>query len=228
VRFEHGTHSVPTPAVARLAIGLPVAEVPEAITRDNVELSTPTGLAILKALAPAFVTEIPAGVLRAQGMGSGAMDLGSYPNVFRVMLLEAAASANYASGTLPYEVDTVIELACNIDDETAERTAWVAEQLLAQGALDVWTVPVVGKKGRAAVELHVLSEPSAWSSHADWVLRKSSTFGLRHREWDRLKLARRFEKRQMPAGGVTYKVGLTTDGTVVKEKPEFDELKKYW
>jgi len=161
-------------------------------------------------------------------MGSGAMDLGSYPNVFRVMLVEAAAPMNGASGSLPYEVDTVIELVCNIDDETAERTAWVAEQLLAQGALDVWTAPVIGKKGRAAVELHALSEPSDWPSLADWLLRKSSTFGLRHRAWDRLKLARRFEKRRTPNGEMTYKVGLTTDGKAVKEKPEFEELKTYW
>ena len=76
--------------------------------------------------------------------------------------------------------------------------------------------------------MHALSDPSAWSSHADWLLRKSSTFGLRHREWDRLKLARRFEKRQTPNGEMTFKVGLTTDGKVVKEKPEFEEAKKFW
>ena len=51
---------------------------------------------------------------------------------------------------------------------------------------------------------------------------------MRHRTWDRLKLARRFESRATPAGPLTYKIGLTTDGSVLKEKPEFDEQRRHW
>lgn len=225
ISIEHGSHPVPPPASARLAVGFPVAEVPSAISRPNVELSTPTGLAILKALAPKFVAGVPAGVIKSQGAGGGTMDLGAYPNVFRVMVLEEARAA--VEG-LPYETDEVIELCCNMDDETAERTAWVMEHLMLLGALDVWVTPVTGKKGRAAVCLSVLAETAKWKELADWLLRHSSTFGLRHRKWDRLKLARRFEKRATAQGTVAFKVGMTTDGQVLKEKPEFEDVRKLW
>ena len=59
IRIQHGTHPVPPPASARIVLGMPVAAVPEAITRPNVELSTPTGLAILKALDVSSSTRCP-------------------------------------------------------------------------------------------------------------------------------------------------------------------------
>ncbi len=88
IQIHHGTYPVPPPASARLAVGMPVAPIPEAISRANVELSTPTGLAILKALDPEFADGWPSGTLLAQGSGAGTTDLGDYPNVFRVALFE--------------------------------------------------------------------------------------------------------------------------------------------
>jgi uncharacterized protein (TIGR00299 family) protein len=224
VRMAHGTHPVPPPASARLLVGMPVDPVPEAISRRDVELSTPTGLAILKALAPEFRDSLPAGRVLAQGMGAGTMDLGAYPNVFRVTLLEEAGAA----GGLPYERDRVWELACNIDDDTGERIGWLAEQLMARGALDAWISPVTGKKGRPAVVLSALAREDDWQALADWILRQSTTFGVRYRPWDRLKLSRRFERRETPLGPVSHKIGLTTAGEVLKEKPEFEDLRRGW
>jgi pyridinium-3,5-bisthiocarboxylic acid mononucleotide nickel chelatase len=229
IQIEHGTFPVPPPATARLAIGMPVAAIPDAIVRPNVELSTPTGVAILRALGPVFVDSVPPGTMRAQGMGSGTMDLGAYPNVFRVVLLDETVSApELVTHSLPYEADHVIEIVCNIDDETAERTAWLGERLLELGALDVWVTPVSGKKGRAAVILSVLAKPSDWAALADWLLRHSSTFGLRYRSWDRLKLARRFETRETDHGPLSFKIGFTTDGEVLKTKPEYREMSRIW
>ncbi|MEW6056879.1 MAG: LarC family nickel insertion protein [Bdellovibrionota bacterium] len=248
VKMEHGTHPVPPPASARLSIGFPVTQVPAAIARENVELSTPTGLAILRSLAPEWHVGVPAGVVQAQGMGAGTMDLGSYPNVFRVMVLDAAQEAYSAQGTrakgdakpgsiasgltpneaLPFEKDQVIEVTCNMDDETAERTAWVMEHLMEMGALDVWATPVTGKKGRVAVCLSILAKVDEWARFADWLLRHSSTFGVRYHVWDRLKLSRRIESRKTPQGEVRVKVGFTTSGEVLKEKPEFEDLRKLW
>lgn len=224
ITIAHGTHPVPPPAVARLVVGMPVADVPEAITRANVELTTPTGVAILKALDPTFVTSMPAGTVKAQGMGSGTMDFDAYPNVFRVTMLEGAGVTG-----LPYETDRVVEIACNLDDQTPERTAWVMERLMTLGALDVWLTPVTGKKGRAAVSLSVLTEATAWTTVADWLLRHSSTFGIRYQWWDRLKLARRCETRQTADGDLLHvKVGSTTSGEVLKEKPEFEDVRRLW
>lgn len=218
-RMAHGTLPIPPPASTQLLVGLAVAGTPGAIERENVELSTPTGIAILKALAPEFVRELPSGTIRHQGMGAGTMDLGAFPNVFRVHLLDAAATP---AAALPYESDRIVELCCNIDDDTGEHLAWLAERLMAEGALDVALFPGTGKKGRPLVMLSVLSPLDQWQRHADWLLKNSTTFGLRHREWDRLKLARRFESQTGATGPAETKIGLTTDGKVVKQKLEFE------
>jgi len=227
--MQHGQHPVPPPASARLLAGLPVAPTPAAITRENIELSTPTGIAILKSLAPEFVGELPAGTVRHLGMGAGTLDLGGFPNVFRVTLLDGApAAAPVPAAAAPYETDRVVEVACNIDDDTGEHLAWLAERLLAQGALDVWMTPATGKKGRPLTCLSFLAPEADFARLADWFLRHSTTFGVRHRGWDRLKLARRFERRETPEGPLTYKIGLTTDGTILKEKAEFAEQRTHW
>lgn len=244
VRMAHGRHPVPPPASARLLEGLPVAPTPAGIARENIELSTPTGIAILKSLAPEWVGELPAGVVREQGMGAGTLDLGEVPNVFRVAVVEAvsprpagtpagaapmpATSLPPSPPSLPYETDRVVEVAANIDDDTGEHLAWLAERLLAQGALDVWMTPAVGKKGRPLTCFQFLATEGDGARLADWFLRHSTSFGVRHRTWDRLKLARRFETRSTPAGPLTYKIGLTIEGAVLKEKPEFDEQRRHW
>ena len=221
IRIQHGTHPIPPPASIRLLTGLPIAQTPQAITRENVELSTPTGIAILKILAPQFTGEMPSGTLLQQGMGAGTMDLGSYPNVFRISLIETAEE----SLDLPYETDTVVEIVCNIDDDTGEHLAWMSERLMQDGAIDVWQTTATGKKGRVVVCLSVLASEISWTKLADWILRNSTTFGIRYRKWDRLKLAREFEQRETTEGLLTYKMGHTTDGRKLKEKPEFDETR---
>jgi len=221
IKIQHGTHPVPPPASIRLLVGLSTASTPAAITAENIELSTPTGIAILKSLAPTFVNEIPTGVLLNQGMGAGTKDLGSYPNVFRVSLFESATQQI----DLPYETDKVVEIVCNIDDDTGEHLGWMAEQLLKNGALEVWQTPATGKKGRTTVCFSVLAGDD-WQQHANWLLRNSTTFGLRYRQWDRLKLKREFESRETATGSVSYKMGFTTEGEKIKEKPEFDDVAK--
>jgi uncharacterized protein (DUF111 family) len=248
IQIEHGTYPVPPPASARLAVGMPVAPVPEEISRADVELSTPTGLAILRALKPEFVEGWPGGSLLAQGSGAGTLDLGSYPNVFRVALLEAvpvggdqvdsgidrgkergAEEAGSASAdTLPFETDQVVEIRCNVDDQTGERTAWLIEKALERGALDAWVTPLVGKKGRPAQCVVLLVTPADTDRFTDFLLRYSSSFGVRYATWDRFKLTREEEIRETPKGPISYSVGRTTDGEKVKEKPEFEDLKKIW
>jgi uncharacterized protein (TIGR00299 family) protein len=226
IRIQHGTYPVPPPASARLAIGMPVAPVPESIFRPDVELSTPTGLAILKALEPEFVDGWPSGTVRAQGGGAGTTDLGDYPNVFRVALVETEGPS--LDCHLLYEADKVVELRCNVDDQTGERTAWLMEKALELGALDGWVTPILGKKGRPASLLSFLAHQKDLGRLVDFLLRRSSTFGVRYSTWDRFKLARVEEVRDTPHGPVSFKVGRTRDGRKMKEKPEFEELRKIW
>jgi uncharacterized protein (DUF111 family) len=223
---------------------MPIAPTPDAVSRPNVELSTPTGLAILKALDPGFVEGWPGGALQAQGSGAGSTDLGDYPNVFRVALLEQQAAeagergAGGATGDeagpaeesapFPFDTDTVVEVRCNVDDQTGERTAWIMEKALEQGALDGWVTQIMGKKGRPAACLSLLVTPEDVPSACDFLLRHSSTFGVRYAPWGRFKLFREEEVRNTPKGPVSYKIGRRADGEMVKEKPEYEDLKKIW
>jgi pyridinium-3,5-bisthiocarboxylic acid mononucleotide nickel chelatase len=218
VHIAHGTHPIPPPASARLLVGMQVAETPAAITRENVELSTPTGIAILRTLNPVFTDEMPRGRLIAQGSGSGTMDLGSYPNVFQVKLVEAGESE------LPYESDAVVEIACNIDDDTGEHIGWICSRLLEMGALDVWQTPATGKKGRSMVCLQFICSEEDFGVLVDWLLRNSTTFGARYQKWQRLKLARELEEREVDGRQVRFKIGRTTTGEYLKEKAEFDDM----
>jgi uncharacterized protein (TIGR00299 family) protein len=225
VKMAHGTYPIPPPASLRLLAGLPVAPTPEGITRTSVELSTPTGIAILKALKPQFVAELPAGTIIGHGAGAGTMDLGEFPNIFRVIVFDDEVASGLGNR---FDRDQVVEIACTIDDDTAEHMAWLAAQTLVHGALDAWLAPVTGKKGRPAACLSVLAAEADWAALAAWILEHSTTFGVRFRRWDRLKLFRRFERRESAAGTLTFKVGTTRDGTFLKEKPEFEDLSRTW
>jgi hypothetical protein len=227
VHTRHGAYPVPPPASGHLVLGMPVAPVPPSITRDDVELSTPTGLAILKALEPGFRSGWPVGVVRAQGFGAGTLDLGTHPNVFRVALLDDVDAAVTLEG-LPYEAGSVVEIECNMDDQTGERSGWLIQRSLELGALDAWMTPVVGKKGRPALCFTILATSATAPVLADWLLRHSSTFGLRYSVRPRLMLSRTTEDRDTPRGRVRYSVGRTTGGEKVKEKPEYDDLVEIW
>jgi len=227
VRTRHGMYPVPPPASAYLVDGMPVAPTPEDLG-DDVELSTPTGLAILKALEPEFRSAWPSGRVRTVGFGAGSREFGSRPNVFRVVMLDTPDDQAASFGALPFEAGTVVEIECNVDDQTGERSGWLIKRALSLGALDAWMTPIVGKKGRPALCFTLLAHESTAPILADWLLRHSSTFGLRYSTREKLQLHRTHEVRETPRGPVRFKVGRTTDGETLKEKPEFDDIEKIW
>ncbi len=231
VQIEHGTHAVPPPAAAWLVQQMQTSETPRAIVRENVELSTPTGLAILRALDVKFLDQWPSGRVLATGSGAGTMDLGNYPNIFRVTLVATEAKVSKTEQQINptparFEEDQVTEVVLNVDDQTAERTAWILESLMARGALDAWLTPITGKKGRLATQISVLCAAALANDLMEWILENSSSFGLRYRTWDRKILSRRFEDRETELGTMRFKLGSDLQGRILKEKIEFEDWRK--
>ena len=113
------------------------------------ELTTPTGAALVRVLADGFGPCEPL-VPQHIGYGAGTRDIGS-PNVCRIIVGEPAGPAP----SLRTEQVTLLET--NVDHISAEASAFAAEQLLAEGALDVWLSPIVMKKGRAGHLISVLA-----------------------------------------------------------------------
>ncbi len=88
------------------------------------------------------------------GYGAGTRDIG-VPNVCRLILGEESGVANRGTGD-GFAVESVTVLETNLDHLSPEELAFACEELLAEGALDVWQTPVVMKKGRLAVVLSAL------------------------------------------------------------------------
>jgi pyridinium-3,5-bisthiocarboxylic acid mononucleotide nickel chelatase len=208
-RSAHGAIPVPPPAVTELVKGRRVR-----FEDGAVELVTPTGAAIVAALArPEAVPE-----LRIERIGYGAGDrvLADRPNLLRVVLAEPVVAP---------ETDEVVVLETTIDDLSPQIYEHVIERLLAAGARDVFLVPVVMKKSRPATMLRVLATPPDRDRLAAIVFAETSTIGLRHTTWRRLVLPREERTVDTPWGRVRVKVARAPDGTA-NAAPEFEDCRR--
>jgi hypothetical protein len=208
VETAHGTLPVPAPATAELLRDVPVYAGP-----DESEMTTPTGAALVRTLASDF-GGVPPMLVRAIGYGAGSRETAT-PNVARLLLGEAAAPVTAAEeGATP-----VVLLATNLDHISAEHAAFAAEELLAAGALDVWQVPIVMKKGRAGVELRMLCAAGDEARFAAQVAQLTGTLGVRIEPTTRFVQPRACVERETRYRSVRFKAG--PDGRL---RPEHDDV----
>ncbi|MEX0652841.1 MAG: nickel insertion protein [Phycisphaeraceae bacterium] len=118
----------------------------------------------------------------------------------------------------------VVELAVNLDDVTPEVIAAATAALLAEGALDVWTVAIGMKKQRPGVMLCLLCAVDQRAALARRVVALTGSFGVRWRTWDRLVVDRRHVTLETAWGPVRVKVG-ELDGQVVVARPEYEDVR---
>ncbi|MFM8380728.1 MAG: nickel pincer cofactor biosynthesis protein LarC [Actinomycetota bacterium] len=172
----------PAPAVTALCAR---RQVPVIGLDDPRELATPTGVALMVALADSFGT-LPTLDVTAVGYGAGAADISGRANVVTVVLgTGRPASATPASG------EPVRLLEANVDDVTGEVIAHTIAALLAAGAHDAWATPIVMKKGRPAYTVHALCDPSATERVSEVLIAETGTLGLRGAILDRWPQMRR-------------------------------------
>jgi uncharacterized protein (TIGR00299 family) protein len=190
VETEHGLMPVPAPATARLLEGRPVyARGPE------MELTTPTGAAIVAALAKAG--PLPAAHIRATGFGAGTKDFPPQANVLRVLIAERSQAV---------ESETVTVLETNIDDSTPEVLAYAMERLLAAGALDVAFQPLQMKKNRPGVLVQVVARPEQQEALAAILFAETTTLGVRITTAERRVRERRVVEVDLGYGRVRVKL----------------------
>ena len=208
VRTAHGLLPVPAPATAYLLEGLPVAAGDVAA-----ELCTPTGAALLKALADSF-GPLPAGRLLGCGCGCGTKDF-PRANCLRALLLDTAGAAQGPN-------DAVTELRANIDDMTGEALGFALEALLSAGALDVSYLPIQMKKNRPGVLLLCLCRPEEADRLAAEILRHTTTFGVRRTDCSRYALTAASVTEHTAYGPIRRKEGMGYG--VTKSKAEYADL----
>lgn len=210
VRCAHGVFPVPAPATADLLRGLPTYSA-----HVQKELVTPTGAAILRALSPSFGPQ-PAMAIRHIGYGAGTRNPPGFPNVVRLSIGDAQT---------PQEQETVTVLETALDDATPQLLAYVAEQALRMGALDVMLTPVLMKKGRPGTLLTVLAKPSDAHAFEQLLLQETTTLGVRIRQDRRVSLHRAHVAVSTPFGSIRVKTG-ARNGEVLNAQPEFEDCRR--
>jgi len=220
VTCAHGVMPVPAPATLELLKGIPVysGEVQK-------ELVTPTGAAIVRVLVTRFGPR-PRMTTEKIGYGAGTRDFPRHANVLRLTVGETVESGVSASD--PYESvpeDEVVVLEANLDDLSPQIIGYMTDQLLAGGALDVFTAAVQMKKSRPGTLLTVLANPQDESKLRAMIFRESSTLGVRSRRENRHILARRHETVQTPWGEVRIKIG-SMAGSDSQFAPEYEDCRR--
>jgi uncharacterized protein (TIGR00299 family) protein len=215
VKCAHGTFPVPAPATVELLHGAPVYS-----SDLQVELVTPTGAAIVKTLAARFAA-FPQMKIEKSGYGAGSRDFPGHPNVVRIVIGESAMS-EFAAKTA---TETVTVLEANLDDLNPQVFGYVMDRLLAEGALDVFGMPVQMKKNRPGTLLTVLCKPEDAVKLSQLIFTETTTLGVRRREEIRHTLARRWENVDTRWGQVRIKIA-SMNGTITNYSPEYEDCRR--
>ncbi|MEP7272932.1 MAG: nickel pincer cofactor biosynthesis protein LarC [Acidobacteriota bacterium] len=207
----HGTYPVPGPATAELLRDIPVYS-----GAIEGELVTPTGAAIVASVAESFG---PLKGLRIEriGYGAGSREYPRFPNVLRVFL---------GSDDITSTPTEIVVIETNIDDLNPQLFGYVLERLFAEGALDVFYVPVHMKKGRPGVLMTVLGRPEDRERLSAILFTETTTLGVRYRFEQRDVLNRHSVIVTTPFGEIRIKVARDSNGQQLNHAPEFDDCLK--
>jgi len=211
VRAGHGMLPNPAPAVVALLEGIPTwgRNVP-------VELTTPTGAALLAALSSGFGPMPPMRVT-GQGFGAGTRELDELPNCTQVVTgarvdrLSGSDTGRTTGAVTGADEDSdagqpVSLLEANVDDATGEQLAHAIGTLLEAGAHDAWLTPVVMKKGRPGSVVHVLCDPAMIAVLRDVLRDTTGSLGVRVTAAERWPAARRWDSVSIDGQLIRVKV----------------------
>ena len=218
VRTSHGILPVPGPAVMVMLPGVPV------YARDaEEELLTPTGAAILTTCCSNFGPMPPMLVVK-NGYGAGERDL-PIPNLLRVTIGEklttdAASRDNGGCWQSP-----ALMLEANIDDMNPEFYEHLMEELLAEGAMDVFLQTIQMKKNRPAVTLCVLMRPEDEAKFRWRIFAETTTLGVRMFPVTKHMLPTETITLNTSMGPARVKVG-RQDGKICTMSPEYEDCRR--
>jgi uncharacterized protein (TIGR00299 family) protein len=212
VRAAHGMLPNPAPAVVALLEGAPLWG------RDvAVELTTPTGAALLAALSSGF-GPMPSMRIIASGFGAGTRELDELPNCTQVVLGQPVTLPGTSPDAGAGQLVTLLE--ANVDDATGEQLAYAASAMLDMGAHDAWLSPILMKKGRPGVTIHVLCDPADASRLRASLREETGTLGVRGSTLQRWPVPRTMGSIEVDGHAIRIKA---SPGRI---KAEFDDVAK--
>ncbi len=209
VKCEHGILPVPAPATLALMEGKPIYS-----SGVEKELLTPTGAVLLASLGSQF-GEMPLISVEKIGYGAGRSDL-PHPNLLRLII---------GTSTGTYQKERMMVVETNIDDMNPQFYDYVMEKLFAMKAREVFLTPVLMKKNRPATLLTTICLPENLPSITEFLLRETTTLGLRWHEEERAIADREILTLQTKHGKIRLKIA-RWEGSVVNLSPEYEDCKK--
>ncbi|MDD1738009.1 MAG: nickel pincer cofactor biosynthesis protein LarC [Methanothrix sp.] len=225
VRSAHGLLPIPGPAALEI---LRSHSIPWRGGPTEEELLTPTGAALLAALADEFLPKAP--LLKAErvGYGAGRKDL-EMPNVLRSVLAELLPVGATAPGHGQHG-DSVVQLESNVDDVTGEVLGFLIERLMQEGALDVSILPALMKKGRAGSVIRAIARAEDGERLAGIIIRETGSLGVRVFPGIHRFLAEREETEvAVELAGEAHRSRIKVsrlDGAIISLKPEYEDCKR--
>ena len=209
VKCAHGILPVPAPATLSLVEGRPIYS-----SGMERELLTPTGAAILTTLGSEFGS-MPLMKVERTGYGAGRDDL-PHPNLLRVII----GTKGSASGKERVDV-----IETNIDDMNPQFYDYVMEKLLAMEVLEVFVTPILMKKSRPGHLLTIICPPENLLSVIGFLLRETTTLGLRWHEEEREKTDREIQSHRTKYGKIRFKLA-RWEGRIVNLSPEYEDCRR--
>lgn len=209
IATQHGRLPVPGPAVAHMAQGIPIFS-----SGPNIELTTPTGIALVKTLSSDF-RRLPALTPQKVGYGAGTADPRGWPNVLRLFLDTHAGFSILHS-------ERLLQIETNIDDMNPQLYEILMERLFHAGALDVTLTPTIMKRSRPGIIVTILAPSGCLQPLQSVLFTETSTLGIRLQEIDRTSLPRSVRTVRVLNGTVRMKVADLGNGRS-KFAPEYQD-----
>ncbi|MGZ3525760.1 MAG: nickel pincer cofactor biosynthesis protein LarC2, partial [Thermodesulfobacteriota bacterium] len=149
------------------------------------------------------------------GHGAGRDDL-PHPNLLRLIVGTSVSTSGR---------ERVVVIETNIDDMNPQFYDYVIEGLLAIKVLEVFITPILMKKNRPGHLLTVICPSEKLASVTEFLLRETTTIGLRWHEEERAKTDREIIPRQTKYGKIRFKLA-RWEGKVVNFSPEYEDCKR--
>jgi uncharacterized protein (TIGR00299 family) protein len=214
----HGLLPVPGPAALEIlrAFSIPCRGGPV-----DQELLTPTGAALLAAMADEFLQEYPFLKVERVGYGAGGREI-AMPNALRTVM-----------GEIEHEhliSDRVVQLETNVDDVTGEVLGHLIEMLMDCGALDVSLIPAIMKKGRIGSVIRAIARNEDIERLSRMIMLETGSLGVRVFPSLHRFVAEREEMAvKIIINGASYDASIKVsrlDGDVLTLKPEYEDCRR--
>ncbi len=215
IRTPGGEIGGPAPAALEICARhrMPVSE-----SSLDMELTTPTGAALLANLASA-VTSFPAMTPLRIGYGAGSNRNHTGANILRVVEGELDDLTE----------ERIVILETNLDDVDGETIGYTREKLFAAGAVDVFITHASGKKNRPVQILAVITTRDHYFPLVRILMDETGTLGVRIREEPRLVADRSNETIPVTVKGHQFMVRVKTSRSgnqVIAAKPEYEDMRE--